>query len=110
MRTSYTVPGTSDAPLLQRLVNQVLSLIQGDLRYVPRTQRCEAYSAVVPGDPVTVRHSLGRRPTSFTWTTYEEMNVWAMESDRALWDAQKIVVRGSVASVKMELFITVDDE
>jgi hypothetical protein len=54
----------------------------------------------------TVKHALGRKPTSMLVSSYEDgVNVWATVEDRARWDASSITVACSSAGKTFDLIL-----
>ena len=99
-------------------INRVMSLLSDALRSVPRMKHITTltpsgapiYTSSVAGDPVFVKHAWGTVPTSFIATSYGDTRIYATAEDRAKWDANTIVVRGSAASVRIELTLIAHED
>ena len=113
MKVNLTVTDNSVPAINRKMVDA-----QEAFRSVPRMKHVTTltpsgapiYTSSVAGDPVFVKHAWGTVPTSFVATSYGDTRIYATTEDRAKWDANTIVVRGSAASVRIELTLIAHED
>jgi len=87
-----------------RLSSAVVEQLQSDIQERPRSiVIANVVSHATVGEPFTVDHGLGVKPSMVLCLPRTQCVVWAEESDERLWTARKVVLRCSVALASMRL-------